>query len=104
MGTPFSRTVWAVWRSFSHATKPISAFSITHVLVMPCAKPEAYLALPQVKMKTERDVSEWWQEHAKLFPNVAVMARQYMYLGCPASSAAAERLFSSVGIASAAKR
>ena len=53
-------------------------------------------------MKTERDVSEWWQEHAKLFPNVAVMARQY--LGCPASSAAVRRLFSSVGIAYAAKR
>ena len=62
----------------------------------------AYLALPQIKMKTERDATEWWQEHAKEFPNVAVMARQY--LGCPASSAAVERLFSQVGIAFAAKR
>ena len=86
----------AVWRSFSHATKPISAFSITHVSVMPCAK------MPQIKMKTKRDASEWWQQHAKVFPNVAVMARQY--LGCPASSAAVERLFSKVGVAYAAKR
>ena len=62
----------------------------------------AYLALPQIKMKTERDTTDWWQEHAKDFPNVAVMARQY--LGCPASSAAVERLFSQVGIAYAAKR
>ena len=41
-------------------------------------------------------------QHAKKFPNLAVMARQY--LGCPASSAAVERLFSQVGIAFAAKR
>ena len=52
-------------------------------------------------MKTERDATEWWQEHAKEFPNVAVMARQY--LGCPSSSAAVERLFFQVGIAFAAK-
>ena len=34
--------------------------------------------------------------------NLEVMARQY--LGCPASSASVERLFSKVGIAFAAKR
>jgi hypothetical protein len=63
---------------------------------------EAYLALPQIKYKTESDATEWWRTHSKEFPNVAVMARQY--LGCPASSAAVERLFSQVGIAFAAKR
>ena len=63
---------------------------------------DAYLALPQIKFKTERDSTEWWKEHSKDFPNVAVMARQY--LGCPASSATVERLFSLVGIAFAAKR
>ena len=36
------------------------------------------------------------------FPNVAVMARQY--LGCPATSATVERLFSKVGVAFSAKR
>ena len=48
------------------------------------------------------------QAHAKKFPNVAVMARQYEneYLGCPATSASVdvERLFSQVRIASANKR
>ena len=40
---------------------------------------------------------------ANEFPNLAVMARQY--LGCPvASSAAVERLFSQVGIAFSKKR
>jgi hypothetical protein len=63
---------------------------------------ETYLALPQIKYTTERDATDWWKEHAKKFPNVTVMARQY--LGCPASSAAVERLFSQVGIAFAAKR
>ena len=57
---------------------------------------KAYLELPQVKMKTEQEMLDWWQEHEDEFPNVAVMARQY--LGCPATSAAVERLFSKVGI------
>ena len=47
-------------------------------------------------------VVEARQEHSKEFPNVAVMTRQY--LGCPATSATVERLFSKVGIAFAAKR
>ena len=62
----------------------------------------AYLALPQVSMKEVSDPLQWWREHTELYPNVAVMARQY--LGCPASSAAVERLFSQVGIAWSAKR
>ena len=58
---------------------------------------EAYLALPQVKMKSDSEMLQWWEEHEGEYPNVAVMARQY--LGCPATSAAVERLFSKVGIA-----
>ena len=57
--------------------------------------------MPQIKYKTERDAMDWWLAHSKKFPSLAVMARQY--LGCPASSAAVERLFSQVGIAFAAK-
>ena len=36
------------------------------------------------------------------FPNLEVMARQY--LGCPATSATVERLFSKVGVAFSDKR
>ena len=61
-----------------------------------------YLDLPQIKYKTEWDAIDWWKEHSSEFPNLAVMARQY--LGCPATSATVERLFSKVGIAFAAKR
>ena len=61
-----------------------------------------YLAIPQIKYKTEEDALEWWKVHARDFPNVAVMARKY--LGCPASSASVERLFSQVGMAYSAKR
>ena len=61
-----------------------------------------YHELPQIPLKADSDVGAWWREHAKQFPNVSVMARQF--LGCPASSAAVERLFSRVGIAFSAKR
>ena len=48
-----------------------------------------YLALPQIKYKTEEDALVWWRENEAKFPNVAVMARQY--LCCLASSASVER-------------
>ena len=37
-----------------------------------------------------------------MFPNLEVMARQY--LGCPATSATVERLFSKVGVAFSKRR
>ena len=46
---------------------------------------------------------EWWAKNAKLFPNLARMARQYL-LGVPVSSATVGRLFSVVGMAFADKR
>ena len=75
-------------------------------VIVDAANPEdelkAYLNVPQIKYVTEQDMMNWWKDHQGEFPNVAVMARQY--LGCPASSAAVERLFSQVGIAFSAKR
>ena len=62
----------------------------------------AYLELPQIKYKTETDAILWWQEHQAQFPNLELMAIQF--LGCPATSASVERLFSQVGIAFSAKR
>jgi hypothetical protein len=62
----------------------------------------AYLELPQIEYKTEWDALEWWEKNAPKFPNLSVMARQY--LGCPASSATVERLFSKVGVAYSSKR
>ena len=62
----------------------------------------AYLALPQIEYQTEWDALTWWEDNAKKFPNLSVMARQY--LGCPASSATVERLFSQVGIAFSDRR
>ena len=56
----------------------------------------AYLALPQIEWQTEWDALKWWEQNAKKLPNLSIMARQY--LGCPASSASVERLFSLVGI------
>ena len=48
-------------------------------------------------MKKDPEMLQWWEDNEGEYPNVAVMARQY--LGCPATSAAVERLFSKVGIA-----
>lgn len=52
-----------------------------------------FLNLPDAPMTT--DVLEWWAAHEDNFPNLAVMAQQY--LGVPATSASAERLFSVAG-------
>ena len=62
----------------------------------------AYLALPQAKFKSEWGVQDWWRDNAPKYPNLEVMARQY--LGCPSTSATVERLFSAVGIAFSDKR
>ena len=63
---------------------------------------QAYLALPQIENTSEWAGLEWWEEQEPLFPNLSLMARQY--LGCPGTSATVERLFSSVGLAFEKKR
>lgn len=52
-----------------------------------------YLSLPDAPMST--DVLQWWADHEDTFPNLSVLAQQY--LGAPATSASAERLFSVAG-------
>lgn len=52
-----------------------------------------YLDLPDAPMAT--DILDWWAKHQTTFPNLSVMAQQY--LGVPATSASAERLFSIAG-------
>ena len=54
---------------------------------------EKYLKLVPELMTT--DVLDWWATHEAEFPNLARMARQF--LGCPATSASAERVFSLAG-------
>ena len=39
-----------------------------------------YLELPQIKLKSETDLRDWWREHAAEFPNVEVMARAVLRL------------------------
>jgi hypothetical protein len=54
----------------------------------------AYMAAPVEAMHT--DVLTWWAKVGRnAYPNLAKLARQY--LGCPASSASAERIFSLAG-------
>ena len=53
-----------------------------------------YLALPQ-ELDGDLCVLQWWKERELQFPNLSRMARQF--LGVPATSAAAERVFSKAG-------
>lgn len=54
---------------------------------------QAYLDVPAVPSSVR--LLEWWAENRLRFPNLALMARQF--LSVPATSASAERLFSLAG-------
>ncbi len=64
-----------------------------------CDEVERYLRLPEIHVVTsaghDPDIFYWWKAHATEFPNLSKMVRQM--LAAPATSAAAERLFSAVG-------
>ena len=76
--------------SVSHLQAPAPATA-----PVPVVKSEAkrYLQMPDATMSD--DVLEWWAKNEEQFPTLSVMARQY--LGVPATSASAERLFSIAG-------
>ena len=54
---------------------------------------EKYLQRPEEQPGC--DILGWWAKNENDFPNLSKMARQY--LGCPATSASAERVFSLAG-------
>ena len=56
---------------------------------------KVYKALKQIENEDEWGGLQWWARHQKKFPNLSVMARQY--LGVPVTSVSVERLFSQVG-------
>ena len=71
-------------------TQQANAASVT-----PCAvKSEIDKYLDEV-VAIEIDPLQWWSTNEKRFPHVARRARQF--LGCPATSASAERVFSLAG-------
>ena len=81
----------------SHLTKK-TATETPPATPSPIAQPqkseaERYLEEPAASMK--EDIFVWWGLNEERFPNLARMAAQY--LGIPASSAAAERVFSLSG-------
>ena len=85
-------TFMAFMANLSHLQDPFEATesSSEDELESEAAK---YLDLPEVPMET--DILVWWAANEAEFPNLSVMARQY--LGVPATSASAERLFSIAG-------
>jgi hypothetical protein len=71
--------------SVAHLQAPVAA-QVSKVK----SEAQRYLELPAVPMNT--DPLEWWAANEINFPALSVMAWQY--LGVPATSASAERLFS----------
>ena len=64
----------------------------------PPTKSEAELYLEhdhQAKFTCAKDLLLWWKVHESTYPHLAMMARQF--LGCPATSASVERVFSVAG-------
>ena len=76
--------------------KPIVEKGVVVTLVGDCDEVERYLRLPEILVVTsaghDQYILYWQKAHATEFPNLSKMARQF--LAAPASSAAAERLFS----------
>ena len=77
---------------------------IRHLLASAAAMITAATATPkksEIDMYLEEvvdidiDPLQWWSTNEHRFPHVARMARQF--LGCPATSASAERVFSLAG-------
>ena len=68
----------------------------TVAVVPPQSEAQRYLARTfNVDFQSEAALLDFWRMHEKSFPNLARMARQF--LGCPASSASVERIFSVAG-------
>ncbi len=69
------------------------------IVVGDCDEVERYLRLPQNALhnasRHDPDILYWWKQNAPDFPFLSKMTRQFM--AAPASSAGAERLFSSAG-------
>ena len=72
-----------------------SSVPATSTVTEPSVKSEAELYLEMPAPPMHEDVLKWWASNETKFPALSVMARQY--LGVPATSASAERLFSVAG-------
>ena len=70
-----------------------------HVIVPEYKEVERYLRMTQIPMTdisgNDQNILNWWRDNESGFPHLSKMARQL--LSAPASSACAERLFSSAG-------
>jgi len=72
------------------------ALTPTVAVAPPQSEAQGYLATTfNVDFQSEAALLDFWRMHEKRFPNLARMARQF--LGCPASSASVERIFSVAG-------
>ena len=80
--------------SFMHSISHLNPSSSTPPAA-PVQANEARAYLDTVSEPFSQDPLLWWGDHEDEYPHLARMAQQY--LGCPATSASAERVFSLAG-------
>ena len=81
--------------SFMHSISHLTPSSNTTQPAAPVQVNEARAYLDAVSEPFSQDPLLWWSDHEDEYPHLARMAQQY--LGCPATSASAERVFSLAG-------
>ena len=88
-----------VWTFFSQLKPPPLPAPLAPGPEMPAAElseAQKYLETGfSMTLVSGKDILDFWRMHEKEYPYLAKMARQY--LGCPASSASVERIFSVAG-------
>ena len=87
---PRNGSLESYMQSISHVTQ---ASTIPKPAVVQLNEARAYL--DAVSEPFSQDPLLWWSDHEDEYPHLARMAQQY--LGCPATSASAERVFSLAG-------
>jgi len=81
--------------SFMHSISHLTPSSNTTQPAAPAQVNEARAYLDAVSEPFSQDPLLWWSDHEDEYPHLARMVQQY--LGCPATSASAERVFSLAG-------
>ena len=91
--TPRTGSLESFMHSISHVTPVAAPAPAADAPAGSINQARAYLDSGPAQFST--DPLEWWSDNESRFPNLARMAQQY--LGCPATSASAERVFSLAG-------
>ena len=89
----FDKYYGVVLQSLPYQVGASFDFNVYKKIVRVSSDIESYITDPCVKHRRGFDVLTWWREHAKVYPLMAQIARDY--LAIPMGSVSVERLFNS---------